>query len=406
MKNIKYISDQYMCSACGACAAICPKDSISFKKTSLGRLYPIVSNTCVDCGLCVKVCPSFIADKKKPEYYSLNKRYVVTGKSSFLNYQLNGQSGGAVTSVLTFLFSSGKIDAALLCRPVANGDGMPYLLTNVSQLSECQKSIYTPVPLLSDCLRLRSFKSVAVVGLPCHLSGLRKIMALKNIPVKYMLGLICDGNLCGGVSDGISSFFKVTDAHITWKDKNISGYYYHNAPVSVVDHKGDVYLLHQQTRIKLKQCFTPLRCWVCPDKLNISADLVFGDPWNLSIDKKTGESLMIANTSLGEEILRESINKKSIIVTSELDELSLDQSQNISGRRERVKLYTTVLSNSNNKSFLLNTDEELNVSLKELLRAIYNVLRFRILESLPKAIVVRYSSILIGRINKQNNGAK
>ena len=35
--NIQDISDAYLCSSCGACKAVCPKDCISFHFTSMGR---------------------------------------------------------------------------------------------------------------------------------------------------------------------------------------------------------------------------------------------------------------------------------------------------------------------------------------------------------------------------------
>lgn len=86
MNNITPVSDALMCSACGACKAICPKDAIVFKYSSIGRKYATVNTSCINCGLCVKVCPSL-----KKEYNSdannQNDKYigniltVMTGKA-------------------------------------------------------------------------------------------------------------------------------------------------------------------------------------------------------------------------------------------------------------------------------------------------------------------------------------
>ena len=47
MKNIKPVSDSYLCSNCGACYAICPKEAISFEITSIGRHYATVNDKVV-----------------------------------------------------------------------------------------------------------------------------------------------------------------------------------------------------------------------------------------------------------------------------------------------------------------------------------------------------------------------
>lgn len=44
-----------LCSSCGACVSICPKNAISVKKDKYGYLYPQINEElCVNCGLCTK----------------------------------------------------------------------------------------------------------------------------------------------------------------------------------------------------------------------------------------------------------------------------------------------------------------------------------------------------------------
>jgi coenzyme F420-reducing hydrogenase beta subunit len=51
------ITDKNLCTACGACASICPHDAIALVLDSEGFRYPKVDmKLCVDCGLCEKVC--------------------------------------------------------------------------------------------------------------------------------------------------------------------------------------------------------------------------------------------------------------------------------------------------------------------------------------------------------------
>ncbi|MDP4152472.1 MAG: Coenzyme F420 hydrogenase/dehydrogenase, beta subunit C-terminal domain [Bacillota bacterium] len=63
------------CYGCGACANICPKDSIKMKQDDEGFLYPSVNKkNCIECGLCRKVCPfknTFRQDMLTfPEFYA------------------------------------------------------------------------------------------------------------------------------------------------------------------------------------------------------------------------------------------------------------------------------------------------------------------------------------------------
>jgi len=44
--------DKDKCTACGACAEVCPVDAITIKDTAV-----VDEDTCIDCGTCVGECP-------------------------------------------------------------------------------------------------------------------------------------------------------------------------------------------------------------------------------------------------------------------------------------------------------------------------------------------------------------
>ena len=391
--NISIISKIKMCSSCGACVSVCPKKSISLKESSIGRVFAEVDSSCIHCGLCLNVCPSFTCDFDVESFFSLEKYKVVVGKANNRNIYLNGQSGGAVTAILSYLFEMGQIDAALVCKMDDGGRGVPYVATNSSQLIQSQKSIYTPVPLLTDLESLVAFKSVAIVGLPCHLSGMRNLLKYKKIPISYMLGLICDRTLCNGVLDSISEYLKCGESKIMsikWRDKSAPGFSYLNAPISVSLRDGKVRIIPSEVRQQIKKYFTPPRCSICPDKLNLSSDLVFGDPWNIYIEDTMGESLIIANTYKGYELLDNIINNK-VISAKECTSEQLDKSQHIKERMEQISLYSRMFSLcSNNQTFLFDVKMDKKPSLAELARALYGVMRFRTFELLPKVWVDKY----------------
>lgn len=391
--NISVISKIKMCSSCGACASVCPKKSISFKESSIGRVYAEADSSCINCGLCLNVCPSYTCDYDFESFFRLEKYKIIVGKANNRNIHLNGQSGGAVTAILSYLFETRQIDAALVCKPDKGGRGIPYIATNSSQLIQCQKSIYTPIPLLTQLESLLAYNSVAIVGLPCHLSAMRRVLKYKKIPISYMLGLICDRTLCGGISESIREYLKCDDSQgmsIKWRDKNASGFSYHDAPITVTTNDGKVRVMPSRVRQQIKKYFTPPRCLVCPDKLNLSSDLVFGDPWNTHIGDSLGESLIIANTHKGYELLSCVINNK-VISSKEYTSEQLDKSQHIKERREQINIYSRIFSLcSNEQTFLFDVKMNKKPSLVESVRALYSVVRFSFFELLPKVWVNKY----------------
>ena len=405
-ENISVISKIKMCSACGACITVCPTNAISFKESSLGRKYAIVDSNCIHCGLCLKLCPSQERDHDFDAFFSLEKHKIVVGKAIDDSLKVNGQSGGAVTAILSYLFKGKKIDAALICKPVDFGRGVPYVATNASQLIQCQKSIYTPVSLLTQADTLQSFKSVAVVGLPCHLSAMRRLMKMKKIPVAYMLGLICDRTLCSCVSDSICTYLKCENSKsilIKWRDKNAQGFSYHNAPISVTSDDGNIRIISSTSRQKIKKYFTPPRCLVCPDKLNLSSDLVFGDPWNIPFEDNMGESLIIANTLKGCELLNYAV-QDNVLSSKECTSEQLDKSQHIKERRKQVIVYSRIFSlfSFQKHVLLFSVPSDKKASVIEFLRALYGIVRFYMLELLPKVWVCKYIAKKINLCNAKD----
>lgn len=312
--NVQIVSDSYLCSNCGACYAVCPQNAIEFKSTSMGRVYPKVDAKCVECGICKKVCPSIDSlelHNRYPDKYVGTIINTYIGRSTNNTLFENAQSGGAVSAVLTYLFKSKKIDAALVCKmSLGNPPSVEAVcITDEKELEQCQKSCYTPVPLLS-ALRLSDNKqSIAVVGLPCHIEALTMIVEQIHgfQGVKYKLGLVCDRTLSGTIQNVVLSYINNKPAVIHWRDKNglsEEDKNYKKAQIIVVDKDGEKHLLPRYYRTRLKDFFTAPRCLVCSDKINIHADVVFGDPWGVEgVDWKNGDSLIITRTEIGNQLI-------------------------------------------------------------------------------------------------------
>lgn len=267
MNNIQKVSDAYMCSNCGACKDICPKDAIDFKWSSMGRMMAIVSDTCIDCGICTKVCP-FLNNAAAclEDQYVGNIEALYTGRATDNAIFQNAQSGGAVTAVLTYLFEKQEIDCAVVCRMSAGDTPVveSIIVSNPVDLAQSQKSCYTPVDMLSILKLTKDYKSVAFVGLPCHIQGLTLLQQTSKCyhNIKYKLGLICDRTLCASIQDLLTQkytqSFLLKNVKIDWKRKYLSdnSFQYKDAPLVVYSDK-DECTLPNSVRFYLKEPFTP-----------------------------------------------------------------------------------------------------------------------------------------------------
>lgn len=359
MNNITPVSDALMCSSCGACKAICPKDAINFKYSSIGRKYATVNTACINCGLCVKVCPSLKTEinpkcsNKNDDKYIGTVLDIMTGKANDKEIFSKAQSGGICIAILTYLFHANKIDAAIVCKMSFGKTPNVYgtIVTSSKELLECQKSCYTPVELLAILNKAEKYSSIAIVGLPCHIQGAESLIqhSKKFHNIKYRIGLICDRTLCQGIENAMLSYCQELDnVKIDWRRKDFIKdniyYSYKSAPVVVYSKQGDEYILPNLYRITLKEMYTPPRCRVCYDKLNTSADIVLGDPWGMSdIDNKKGNSVIIIRTEIGEDIIYNSQKARYISCKkANLDELL--NGQYINKRKQNVSYYSKALS--------------------------------------------------------------
>ena len=277
-------------------------------------------------------------------------RNVYIGRSTNATIYQNAQSGGVCTALISYLFETEKIDGAVMCRmdfgfpPTVEG----VVVTSAAELLETQKSCYTPVDLLSALRTCSDFKSLAVVGLPCHIEAVENLMRTSRqfSNITYRLGLICDRTLAAGIQDFVCSLSPSNESFkIHWREKgfrsNEHAFIYKNAPVVLHEENGSEHMVPRYVRTCLKDMFTSPRCRVCYDKLNLFSDITLGDPWKMSgVDWENGDSLIIARTEKGLELLNEALSYGAISMKP-ADREEMLNGQVIAKRREQVKKYSS-----------------------------------------------------------------
>jgi coenzyme F420 hydrogenase subunit beta len=220
----------------------------------------------------------------------------------------NGQSGGVATALLTHLFETGRIEAAIVAvmQKGTPPRGDVLLATKPADLIQAQKSKYTPIPLLKAMPEIYQLQGgVALVGLPCHMHGLFNLMDIfPSYREKqfYKIGLICERVMTTMAMDFMGG--KATDQPIlnfVFKDK-LQGAYPGNPVAYTAD--GEGIPLDGSLRVSIKDYFTPVRCRLCFDKLNIFADVVLGDPHGVKdVDRIHGETLVLVRTEKGRSLV-------------------------------------------------------------------------------------------------------
>jgi coenzyme F420 hydrogenase subunit beta len=97
-----------------------------------------------------------------------------------------------------------------------------------------------------------------------------------------------------------------------FRDKTCGGY---PGNVNVLRSDGHSVVLPASARIRIKDFFTPARCRLCFDKMNVFADIVVCDPHGIDgVDTRRGESVTVIRTQTGREIFGAALGHKVLTV--------------------------------------------------------------------------------------------
>ena len=317
-KDITAVVDNDLCHSCGACANVCHPEVILFKETAAGHVFPEINyEGCTACELCSSVCPGIKFGKtmmkvmeQTEDPFEGNVLKTRVGKSRDKEILENAQSGGVASAIILSALENSLIDTAIVAV-MTNEDsihGDVILAYNREDVLYSQQSKYIPIPLLTAlALVKKNRERFALIGLSCHIHGLHNVLDTKPSLKKqfvFSIGLVCDRVM---VNAGMDYLIYKSGA----EKKDVTGFYFrdkkpHGYPGHVhVQTIEKSYILPPQERMSIKDYFTPARCRICFDKMNIGADITVGDPHGIEdVDRLEGESLVISRTQKGEEVLQ------------------------------------------------------------------------------------------------------
>lgn len=200
------LADEFQCTGCSACAAICPNEAIEMEYNHEGFIFPkIITTKCCDCRMCEKICPILNSRKISQKEYNI---YLAGIKDKKIRKK--STSGGVFTGIAQFVFShNGLVVGAqfdqrmVLKHVIAESEKEINMMRGSKYIQSEVKDVYALVKKELDNNRMILF-----TGTPCQIDGL-----LHFLEKAYDNLITCDV-LCHGVAS--SRFFY--DA-IKWYEK-------------------------------------------------------------------------------------------------------------------------------------------------------------------------------------------
>ncbi len=318
--SVTDLLDMSRCTGCGVCAEVCPTDAIKIQQNVRGFLNPTIDDKqCINCGKCASKCIALNPKYNKsiePKCYAVMADNDVRKKSS---------SGGMFTLAADYILGiGGYVCGAALDE---NFNLNHIIIDNINELDKLRGSKYIQsnagqvYPKIKELLEKDNY--VLFTGMPCQVAGLYSYLG-KEYKKLYTMDLLCHGITSQKVFDKYRAEVLEKDGkHLTdikFKAKEPWGWHAGiNADFSDGSHYAEplerdpYYIAYLNSISKNTSCGT---CTV--NRLPRQGDLTIGDFWGInnydaSLNDGKGTSVVLVNSSSGDELLKKS-GEKAILL--------------------------------------------------------------------------------------------
>ena len=177
-----------LCTGCGACSFVCPKQCISIRENEIGVALPVVDATnCIDCLRCEKVCPIINpVDSRQPikayAAWSSNeeeRRTSASGGIAIEAYKDAVEKGYACVGAVQNENFSVSLHVAESEKELVPFKNSKYVFSSATD-------VFAQIKIL-----LKQNKKVLVIALPCQIAALRKIF--KDNENLLLADVVCHG---------------------------------------------------------------------------------------------------------------------------------------------------------------------------------------------------------------------
>ena len=273
---------------------------------------------CTDCGIsrssdpkrCGRAC-QFI----DPQYETLEREihgetrlleqsdqlffgvYRTMYRASMQDPKAGAQWTGITTTIAERLLENQLVDAVLTMAPdpADSWRPMPVLITNPKDMEQARgmRMGYAPLLALLDVAKEKSYKRLAVIGIPCQVYALRALERELQLEKLYVIGTPCSDNT---TTENFHEFLNLIDT----KPDTITYLEFR------ADYRVEIRYTNGEKRTipflmlplsKLRPDFFPLTCRTCVDYTNALSDITVGYMGG------TGEQWLIVRNQQGEDLL-------------------------------------------------------------------------------------------------------
>jgi coenzyme F420 hydrogenase subunit beta len=308
--------DAGLCSGCGACVAVCPTEGLYFEAGKAGGS-PLSTGTCkedldgVPCGVCFEICPRASGEQRQMlgEYLE-----AVAGKAAF--EVPRRQSGGAVTAILAGALEEGLIDGVVtVTEDRFTLEPRSAVITSSDALVHEAGSRYSWwVPLLAslkEAVVRRKLRRIAVVGVPCAVQAVRRMMVSDHQlakpygrSVRLLVGLFCTESFDYQIL--VRGILGEKHGVEPWQVKRLN-----------VAGKLEVTVEGRDTiAIPLKELEAAVRpgCRTCTDFSAVDADISAG-----AVGAPRGYTTLLVRTAVGKSFVGRAVSSGKLVVDPKVD---------------------------------------------------------------------------------------
>lgn len=321
MNNVKKIIKNALCSGCGACYVVCPKNCIEIIEGNLN--FPKINESkCSDCGACLNVCPGMQLHNRliSNQFITEDSNKILETKiiwSSDDVVRFKAASGGFITGLAINLIEDKIVDGIICVKPnKLNPLGSEvFIAKSREDIIEASGSRYIPS---SNCLYLKNVINLkgkyVFVGKPCEIEGLvnlEKIYPKLKERVIYKIALMCHHT---PRREGVMNYLNKKNINIdeirniTFRGEGWPG----KVKIELINNEkveDDYFNVWNNYLSKA----IPYRCSICDNPLGHYSDACVGDPWSRDFNnEKKGKSLVVVYDKNLNEIINQYINEDKL----------------------------------------------------------------------------------------------
>ncbi len=318
--NVQHVYEEGLCMQCGTCEGVCPTGAVALTwDLRAGYLLSVDAQTCTDCGHCHEACPGPGLDFSPGAWWRERNEGALTedflgpwrqlwfGWASDETVRHEGASGGVATALMQAALATGAADAVVAVRMSATSplEAEAVICRSPEEVAACRGSKYNVVATNTVLRRiLEEPGRYALVGLPCHIQGLRLAQRRsRRLRERVVLTL---GIFCGLTCEPRATAVAARQAGLDREELSFVSYRGPGWPggMRLETRRGAARGRHYPDYFDgFMAALTPPRCRICPDALAELADISVGDAWLDRFTGSDGVSDVIVRTPAGERLL-------------------------------------------------------------------------------------------------------